>query len=100
MTNYAKGKRQWVHAIQDINEAVVQRQRVFELSRLESLGSVCGGLAHDFNNLLTVMGIHGESISDPQERASFFEAQRQAADLTAGMLNAISDLTESVQDAA
>lgn len=62
------------------------RQQVFELSRLESLGSVCGGIAHDFNNLLTVIGIHGESIRDPGERESFLEAQRQAADLTAGLL--------------
>ena len=76
----------WISAIQDIQEMVSQRNRVFEVSRLESLGEVCGGLAHDFNNLLTVIGINAEFIDDPRIRGEIVKARDQAMDLTAGLL--------------
>ena len=78
--------RKWVLAMQDIHEAVTQRNRVFEIARLESLGEVCGGLAHDFNNLLTVIGINAEFIEDDRIRSEIISARDQAVDLTAGLL--------------
>lgn len=81
-----EGKCRWVTALQDVHEEVTQRQRVFELSRLESLGDLCGGLAHDFNNLLTVISAQSELISDNEVRSEIQRAQKSAAELTAGLL--------------
>ena len=78
--------RNWICAIQDVQEQVSQRERVFELSRLESLGNLCGGLAHDFNNLLTVIAFQSEQISDPEVKREIQSAQRCAAELTTGLL--------------
>jgi len=80
------GQLKWVHGVRGIDQQVKQRQQLFEVARIESLGSVCGGLAHDFNNLLTVIGIHAEMISEPRIRTSILDAQEQATDLTAGLL--------------
>jgi len=96
----AGGKRKWVHALRDIQEAIDDRQVVFESSRLESLERVCGGLAHDFNNLLTVMKFHGEAIDDPKIRSEFQLAQAEAANLTAGMLTFARDRTLRTQEVA
>ncbi len=79
-------KKCWIVGVQDIEEAVVHRNRILEVSRLESLGELCGGLAHDFNNLLTVIGINAEFITDPHIRGEIQKAQNQAADLTASLL--------------
>ncbi|NND99904.1 MAG: response regulator, partial [Pirellulaceae bacterium] len=82
----AKGVVKWVSAIRDIDVEMANIERMFERSRLESLGTVCGGLAHDFNNLLTVIGIYGELVQEPEIREGILQSQRQAADVTAGLL--------------
>jgi PAS domain S-box-containing protein len=81
-----EGNLKWVSTVQDIDNAMVSMGRVMEQSRLESLGTVCGGLAHDFNNLLTVIGIYGELVEKEDIRKGILESQRQASDLTASLL--------------
>lgn len=80
------GASRWINAVQDIHETVLQRKKVFEIARLESLGELSAGLAHDFNNLLTVIGINAEFIPDENIRDEILSAQKQAVDLTAGLL--------------
>ncbi|QDT09942.1 ATP-binding protein [Planctomycetes bacterium K23_9] len=82
----AHGNQRWVIAVQDIDDEMVNMERILERSRLESLGTVCGGLAHDFNNLLTVIGIYGELIDNEEVRNGILQSQRQASDLTASLL--------------
>ena len=84
MTIVGNGK--WLHGIRGIEEQVNQRERIFEISRLESLGSVCGGMAHDFNNLLTVIGIHADQIADADIKRNILRAQSEATELTSGLL--------------
>ncbi len=81
-----EGNQKWVSTVQDIDDAMVNMGRILEQSRLESLGTVCGGLAHDFNNLLTVIGIYGELVEQEDIRNGILESQRQASDLTASLL--------------
>ena len=52
----------------------VLRERLFRASKLESLGTLAGGLGHDFNNLLTVILLSAEGLRDdlreqPADRA-------------------------------
>lgn len=82
----ARGERVFLNTLRDVHDAVVHRKHYYELSRLESLGNVCGGLAHDFNNLLTVIGIHADGVTDKTTREGIVRAQQQAAKLTAGLL--------------
>ena len=69
-----------------IEEQVKQRDHLYEMSRLESLGSVCGGIAHDFNNLLTVIGICADQIENVDVKRNILRAQSEATDLTTGLL--------------
>lgn len=80
------GSLKWVTAVQDIEDEVTTRDQLYEMSRLESLRNICGGLAHDFNNLLTVIGIYGELVETTDVRDGLLQAQQQAAELTAGLL--------------
>lgn len=82
----AKGRQKNCYTLKDIHDSVEHRNHYYELSRLESLGNVCGGLAHDFNNLLTVIGVHASNVDDELTRNELLLAQQRAADLTAGLL--------------
>lgn len=76
----------YVTSVQDINKEVLDRSKIYEISRLESLAQVCGGLAHDFNNLMTVIGIYAEMVENENLRDRFIEVQDKACRLTGGLL--------------
>ncbi|MEM7453495.1 MAG: ATP-binding protein [Planctomycetota bacterium] len=76
----------WILGVEDINQEVLNRNRLNEVSRLESLGELCGGLAHDFNNLLTVTGIYAAMVKDPDLRQKLEHANSEAIQLTSQLL--------------
>lgn len=80
------GRRRWVSAIQDIAAEVEKRQRDFETSRVDSLANFSAGISHEFNNLLTAIGVNADRIGSPEIRQEILRAQRQASELTAGLL--------------
>ncbi len=49
--------KEWVGALNDINEQSRIEEELFKARKLESLGTLAGGIAHDFNNILT--GVFG-----------------------------------------
>jgi len=89
-----------VEAFTDISHEVVAEQRrkdseqqVQAMQRLESIGSLAGGVAHDFNNLLAVVKLTaqqlraGESNADRLELlAALDEVTDKAASLTRALL--------------
>ena len=83
----SNSQRRYVTAIRDIEQEVASRNQMLEMTRLESLSTICAGLAHDFNNVLTVFGVLCEQIEDEQLQAELLSAQTQASELTAGLLS-------------
>ena len=68
-------------------------ERMMESQKMESLGSLAGGVAHDFNNMLaSIMGYSDLLLSeeqDPERRAwlqSVLQAAARSADLTKKLL--------------
>jgi signal transduction histidine kinase/ActR/RegA family two-component response regulator len=68
-------------------------ERMMESQKMESLGSLAGGVAHDFNNMLaSIMGYSDLLLSeehDPERRAwlqSVLQAATRSADLTKKLL--------------
>ena len=82
----------------DLREEMAQSARLQEQMhrshRLESIGTLAGGVAHDFNNLLTVIGGYSAMMMDreglsPEDRTTLEEIHRagqRAAGLTRQLL--------------
>ncbi len=80
---------------QDITERKRLEEQVRQAAKMESLGTLAGGVAHDFNNLLTVIQGHTTLAmgTDPANRAELQDNLRQvqlaaerAANLTRQLL--------------
>ncbi|MCS6807111.1 MAG: PAS domain S-box protein [Blastocatellia bacterium] len=80
--------------LMDITEKKVLEQQLLQAQKMESIGTLTGGIAHEFNNLLT--GILGYASlllqqTDPQDRAYsqlqvIQQSARRGAQLTEQML--------------
>ncbi len=78
----------------DVTEYRVLQEQYLQSQKLESLGTLAGGVAHDFNNLLTVINgysnivMRGLSEQDPVRPRieQIRKAGKQAADLTQQLL--------------
>ncbi len=74
-------------------QRIEMERRLLQLQKLESLGSLAGGVAHDFNNLLTVIlscaGLAAERSVDPvvrEEVRTIGDAALRGRDLTQKLL--------------
>jgi PAS domain S-box-containing protein len=82
IVNYVSGKR-------DITRELMLQNQVHAAQRMESVGTLAGGVAHDFNNILTVILGCAEILTvrypatDPSYQA--VEEIRQAANRAAGL---------------
>ncbi len=89
------GKVRWhVSVLKDMTRAILERERMEQVQRLESLGVLAGGIAHDFNNILAaIMGnaaLALRKIGQDHEAAKHLDriqtASRSAADLCQQMM--------------
>ena len=84
-----------VGSMRDISEKKNLEQQLFQVQKLESIGTLAGGIAHDFNNLLTVINGHCElALNNVGDRdpvttgdiKAIKSAADRAADLTRQLL--------------
>ncbi|MBV9999976.1 MAG: PAS domain S-box protein [Verrucomicrobia bacterium] len=91
-------------AILSINTDVTDRKRLeaqfFRAQRLESLGTLAGGIAHDLNNVLAPMLLAIEAlqakVSDPEDR-EFLELLEHSAQRGAAMVRQVLSFARGVE---
>ncbi len=87
IVNYVAVKR-------DLTQEAILQKQLFQAQKMESIGTLAGGLAHDFNNILTVvLGFCELLLLDRQEGAQDYadletiaRAARNGADLVKRIL--------------
>ena len=88
------GEEVWVTLREDVSERQKLEERLRHSQRLESVGTLAGGVAHDFNNILTTilgnaeLGLSKLSPGDPNHREflEILKAGSSASDLTDQLL--------------
>jgi PAS domain S-box-containing protein len=82
-------------SLTDITERKKLEQQLLQSQKMESIGTLAGGVAHEFNNLLTAISGYGQILQesipadDELSRESIghvMNATERAADLTRGLL--------------
>jgi two-component system cell cycle sensor histidine kinase/response regulator CckA len=82
-----QGKRTgWVSVVSDITEKRKLEEELLKAQRLESIGTLAGGIAHDYNNILT--GILGnialaQIYTEPKDRVFRLLTEAEKASLKA-----------------
>jgi len=93
-TSGPRGEPLVAGTVQDVTEMKQLEELVEHMQRVESLGTLAGGVAHDFNNLLTVINGYSQMLAaalppDDPRRAQVREIQRageRASELTRQLL--------------
>lgn len=78
-----------IGGMSDLTEDKAMEQQILRSQRMETFGSIAGGIAHDLNNALSpiLLNLDGlRSETDPAERASLLESTEQAAQRGATMV--------------
>ncbi|MFI5165990.1 MAG: ATP-binding protein [Thermoanaerobaculales bacterium] len=81
----------FIHVLRDISEQRLLSERSAQKARLESLGTLAGGVAHEFNNILmgmepAVERLNRATSTDPGAVQLIASAVERASDLTRRML--------------
>ncbi len=84
--------RVWI--ARDVTDERQAAERIQLVQRMETVGTLAGGLAHDFNNQLTaIMGIADELLENSEQKAKtrgdleyLIQAAEHCAELTHGLL--------------
>jgi len=84
----------FVHVAKDITEHRRLEEELFQVHKMEAIGTLAGGIAHDFNNILSaIIGFSELAAMDlPQDSAAVesmeevLKASRRAADLVKQIL--------------
>lgn len=83
-----------VFVMQDITHQQDLQKQLLHAQKLDSIGSLAGGVAHDFNNILTIICGYAESVYEQlegddglrEELRHVLEAGAKASDLTRKLL--------------
>ena len=85
----------YVGFVKDITQLKQTQQQLFQVQKMESIGTLAGGIAHDFNNLLSGMLGHASFLKEsiPRESDLYADVERiensakRAAALTKQLLS-------------
>jgi len=83
-----------VLVFRDVSEQLRQKRELFNVQKMESIGTLAGGIAHDFNNILSaIIGYSDLALMrDPEEGMTWREDLRQirkAADRATALVRQI-----------
>ena len=84
----------------DVTERRAIQSQLLRVQRLESLGTLAGGIAHDLNNVLQpiLMGVEGLELKSPDENSRHtLEIMRTAAQRGAGIIRQVLGFARGIE---